>query len=174
VCSFSFVVDWFQARVQEIFDSGKTIVNIPMPTGSTQVMKYPIYKPHQVKSFHHGSLGYTKLTEYKPTDKPDMKKWNSSITANAIHSLDASCLALGLKQFPVAFSTVHDAVYTYGASCMDDILASLKQSYIDTVSFDIWTEFLTANGLEATPENAPPIVGNLDLSMVLQSDYIFA
>lgn len=99
VCSFSFVVDWFQDRVQEIFDSGKTVVNIPMPTGSTQVMRYPIYKPHQVKSFHHGSLGYTKLTEYKPTDKPDLKKWNSSITANAIHSLDASCLALGLKQF---------------------------------------------------------------------------
>ena len=175
VCSFSFVVDWFQARAQEIYDSGKKEIIVPSPTGSIQHMYYPIYKAERVKSFHHGELRFTKLTEYVPTDEPDIKKWLSSVTANTIHSLDASILALGLGDFPESFSTVHDAIYTYAGSCMDDILAKLKQAYVDTVSFDIWTEFLEANGLPTdNPESYPPIVGNLDLNRVLESDYIFA
>jgi DNA-directed RNA polymerase len=172
VCSFTFVVEWFQARVNEIYASGKKEVLIPTPNGSTQVMRYPIYKPCNVQSFHHGSISWMK--EYKPTDEPDLKKWESSITANTIHSLDGCLLSLGLGDFPVAFSTVHDAVYTYATSSMDDMLQRLKQAFVDTVSFDIWTEFLKANDLEINATTAPPIVGNLDLKQVLKSDYIFA
>jgi DNA-directed RNA polymerase len=172
VCSFTFVVEWFQARAQEIYDSGKKQIMIPMPNGSTQIMRYPLYKPHNVKSFHHGSISW--LTEYLPTDEPDIKKWLSSITANTIHSLDASLLSLGLADFPEAFSTVHDACYTYCGTCMDDMLQRLKEAYVATVSFDIWGEFLKANDLENKPETAAPIVGNLDLNQVLKSDYIFA
>tara|TARA_R110002012_G_scaffold320906_1_gene546723 strand:- start:6 stop:689 length:684 start_codon:yes stop_codon:yes gene_type:complete len=180
VCSFSFVVDWFQARAQEIYDSGAKEISIPTPTGSVQKMFYPVYEVKQVKSFYSGSLKYkeekeTKLTEYYPTDKPDIKKWLSSITANAIHSLDGSCLAIGLHDFPESFSTVHDAIYCYAGSTMDDILVKLKQSFKETVEFDIWGEFLRANNLpEDNPESYPPIVGNLDLNKVLESDYIFA
>ena len=180
VCSFSFVVDWFQARAQEIYDSGAKEIRIPTPTGSVQRMFYPEYEVKQVKSFYSGSLKYkenkdTKITEYIPTDKPNLDKWLSSITANAIHSLDGSCLTIGLHDFPVSFSTVHDAVYCYASSSMDDILERLKAAFIETVSFDIWTEFLKANNLPTdNPKSYPPIVGNLDLSQVMQSDYIFA
>ena len=172
VCSFTFVVEWFQARVQEIYDSGRKEVLIPTPNGSVQEMKYPIYKPHRVQSFHQGSL--TWMTEYEPIDEPDLKKWMSSITANAIHSLDGCLLALALADFTESFSTIHDAVHTYAGTCMDEMLMRLKQAYVDTVSFDIWTEFLTINGLEVNATTAPPIVGNLDLKQVLNSDYIFA
>ena len=172
VCSFTFVVEWFQARVQEIYDSGRKEVLIPTPNGSVQVMRYPIYKPKQVKSFHHGSISW--IAEYEPTDEPDIKKWLSSITANTIHSLDGCLLSLALANFPEAFSTVHDACYTYAGTCMDEMLDRLKQAFVQTVSFDIWTEFLTLNGLEVNATTAPPIVGNLDLKQVLKSDYIFA
>ena len=58
---------------------------------------------------------------------------------------------------------------------MDDILARLKQSFKETVEFDIWGEFMKANNLpEDNPDSYPPIVGNLDLNKVLESDYIFA
>ena len=180
VCSFSFVVDWFQARAKEIYDRGAKEIRIPTPTGSLQRMFYPTYEVKQVMSFYSGSLKYkgrqeTKLTEYHPTDEPNLKKWLSSITANTIHSLDGSCLAIGLHDFPTSFSTVHDAVYCYASSAMDDILTRLKEAFVETVSYDIWTEFLKANDLPLdNPLSYPPIVGNLDLNTVLDSDYIFA
>ena len=173
-CSFSFVIDWFQARAQEIYDSGAKEIKIPTPTGSLQRMFYPEYKTKQQDTFYHGSMRY-RLTEWVPTDKPNVKKWLSSIVPNAIHSLDGSLLAIGLHDFDVSFSTVHDAVYTYAGSCMDDMLTRLKRGYVEAVSYDIWTEFMIANGLDHTdPTLAPPIVGTLDLDMVMKSDYIFA
>lgn len=171
VCSFTFVVEWFQQRVNEIYAAGKKEIRIPSPNGSAQIMRYPLYRPNRVQSFHHGSL--TWVTEYEPTDEPDLKKWMSSITANAIHQLDG-CLLSVLASFNESFSTVHDAAYTYCGSCMDEMLALLKRGYVDTVSYNIWDEFLKANDLPITPDTAPPIVGNLDLQMVLRSDYIFA
>ena len=178
VCSFNFVVDWFQARVKEIFDSGANEIRIPTPTGSVQRMFYPIYKLKQVKSFYSGSMNYrdeTRLTEYEPTDKPDLNKWLSSTPPNVIHSLDGSLLAIALHNFDEPFSSVHDAIYCYASNSMNKVLKKLKEAYVETVSFDIWTEFLKANNLPTdNPVSYPPIVGNFDIKEVLNSDYIFA
>jgi DNA-directed RNA polymerase len=174
VCSFNFVVEWFQQRVQEIYNKGAKEIKIPTPSGCMQRMFYPVYEVERVKSFHNGQLNYPRITDYKPTDEVDLSKWLSSITANTIHSLDASIMVLALHDFSESFSTIHDAIHTYGGECMDEILYRLKKAFVEVVTFDIWSEFLKANDLEETPENAPPIVGNLDVNMVLNSDYIFS
>ena len=173
VCSFSFVIDWFKSRVEEIIANGSTKIVIPTATGSTQTMTYPIYERKRVKSFHHGTMSYSQIEDYEQTDKPDYDKWLSSITANVVHSIDASIMVKGLVDFPHSFSTIHDAAHTYAGQPMDEMLFRLKVGFIEAVSFNIWDEFRRANNLPIIPETAPPIVGNLDLQDVMSSDYIF-
>tara|TARA_B100001989_G_scaffold199791_1_gene148321 strand:+ start:1627 stop:4233 length:2607 start_codon:yes stop_codon:yes gene_type:complete len=173
VCSFTFVLDWFQKKVQEIYDSGAKEVIIPTPVGSIQIMNYPEYDIHRVKSFHHGNLNY-KMSDYQPTDKPDINKWISAITANTVHSIDSSVMVLSFDNFPYDFSTIHDAAYTYAGEPMDFMIKNLKEGFIKACSFNIWDEFRKANNLPIDPKSPPPIVGNLDLDSVRQSDYIFS
>ena len=173
VCSFTFVLDWFQKKVQEIYDSGAKEVIIPTPVGSIQIMNYPEYDIHRVKSFHHGNLNY-KMSDYLPTDKPDINKWISAITANTVHSIDSSVMVLSFEDFPYDFSTIHDAAYTYAGKPMDFMIKNLKEGFIKACSFNIWDEFRKANNLPIDPKSPPPIVGNLDLDSVRHSDYIFS
>ncbi len=115
-----------------------------------------------------------KTYEYEPTDEPDIKAWLRAVTANTIHSIDGAIMVLGLKDFEYPFSTIHDCAATYAGKPMDKMLHDLKVGFIKAVSFNIWDEFRLANGLKLDAETAPPIVGNLDLSMVMESDYIFS
>ena len=169
VMSVQAVIKWFQDRVKEIFESGKTEVNIPNAAGSMQVMKYPLYEIKRVDSFHNG-----RFTERRPTGQADLKAWLRAITANATHCCDAAILALALKDFGHNFSTVHDAAYTYGNGSMTQMLHELKRGYVEAVSFNIWDEFRRANDLPIEPTTSFEVSNTLDLSRIMDSHYIFA
>jgi hypothetical protein len=173
VCSFKFVLDWFQQRAQEIHNSGKKKILVPTPSGSTQIMKYPIYDRKRIKTFHYGSLNY-KISDYIPTKEADLKDWRRAITANTIHSIDASIMVKAFRNFNHNFSTIHDAAHTYASKAMDEMTDRLKEAFIEACSFNIWDEFRKANDLNIDNKNTPPIVGNLDLQDVKHSDYIFS
>jgi hypothetical protein len=163
------VISWFQARVTELHKMGKKEILIPNATGAVQVMRYPLYEVKQVKSFHTG-----RLTEYIPTGEVDLRAWKRAITANATHMCDAAILAIGLHDFDSAFSTVHDAAYTYPNKSMQEMLDRLRKGYVEAVKMDIWDEFRKINGLPLDPATAFPKTNTLDLDDVLNSDYIFA
>ena len=127
----------------------------------------------RVKSFHYGSQDY-KTYEHEPTDEAGIKKWLSSVTANTIHSIDASAMVLAFKDFQYSFSTIHDAAHTYAGKAMDEMLVNLKKGFIEAVSFNIWDEFRKHNDLSLDPKSSPPIVGNLELDSVMNSDYLFS
>ena len=164
------VIAWFQARVEEIYKSGKTEVLIPNATGSVQVMKYPLMKKvRQVQSFHNG-----RFTEYEDTGKPDIKAWKRAITANATHMTDSAIMAIALHDFPYAFSTIHDAAHTYATEAMDLMTDRLKDGYVQAVGMDIWDKFREINGLPIEPATDFPKTNTLNLEDVRHSDYIFA
>jgi DNA-directed RNA polymerase len=175
VCSISAIVRWFRERAAEVHASNKRYLKIPTPNGNVVLMKYGEEVTTRVRTFHHGSMAVDahKVNIKSHTRTPDLNDWEKAVLANVVHAADASLLSLALHDFPLNVSTVHDSIASAPGKSMDILVRRLKQSMYDTITWNIWDEFLTVNGLEPDPAKAPPIIGTLDPSKILKSDYMF-
>ncbi len=101
--------------------------------------------------------------------KPSKGKQSQGASPNAIHSLDAAHLALTVYRAPFPVSTVHDS---YGCLLAD--MPALYQLVRETFVELYQTDPLTSIMKDIRGDISKIEFGNLDINLILQSEYAFA
>lgn len=103
------------------------------------------------------------------TNEPDINGHRSSTAPNLIHSLDASLLHFAFLEFDAPFTCIHDSVLCR-ATDMNKLNSIVRETYHELFSkHDVLKDFARAIGAETDP----PIIGDLDPGVVLDSTYFF-
>ena len=193
VASVGAMVEWCRHVATATYNTGKKTLTLPClapeigSAASRVEMKYPVFKPHEIRTFAAGSAKITgKFNHNVPTDEIDLNRWCKAITANWVHSADATLLCRALDGWKFNFTTIHDCFQTSPGVAVDLLFERLRQAYYDIITWDNWTAIVEANGLviddgtltdderqQANVVPPPPIVGTLDPSAVLESVYMF-
>ena len=108
-----------------------------------------------------------------PTDRPDLRGFMCGISPNYIHSLDASHMALVIEDWDHAFGAVHDSFSTH-ASDVDDLLQKTKDVFIKMYDHDNYFDVIRQNLTNNEDNIKQPLLGELDIKEVTNSDYFFA
>jgi DNA-dependent RNA polymerase len=169
--------NWFRDLADEVAATGASEILLPLPTGSVIHQRYSKREATKVETFHLGSGTYrdqTKTQVLNPTNTPDVGKWRTATCANQIHGLDSSLICLALGDFQHSFFCCHDSCSTYAGAPMIDMKERLRKAYKTVAEFNMWQEVRKANGLPEDATKAPPIVGDLDVELVLKSSYLFS
>jgi DNA-directed RNA polymerase len=159
--------------------------NLPMhwttPSGFVAYQGYVDMKPRRIDTKIAGKL--VRLRAYEDTDQLDVSKQATSISPNNVHSMDASAMTLTVAELSdrglTDFAMIHDSYGTH--ACNTTLLAStLRKVFVEMYRTDPLTKLrdeliqqssalLMAEEFEQLPSK-----GDLDLSLVLQSDFFFA
>ena len=103
------------------------------------------------------------------TDEVDTNRHKAATAPNLIHSLDASLLHLSIIKFNAPIALIHDSVLSR-ATDMPELSTLIRQTYMQLFAdHDYLTDFAKQIGAETKP----PIIGDLDASSVIDSDYFF-
>lgn len=119
------------------------------------------------------------MYEEDATQSLDIRKQVNAIAPNFVHSLDAAHMMLTINRLHDAelrhFSMVHDS-YGIHACDVDMLNKVLREEFVSIYREPVMTRFLaeqrSANPGIQLPE--PPPLGDLDIGVVLHSDYFFA
>jgi len=103
------------------------------------------------------------------TGDVDRNRHKAATAPNLIHSLDASLLHLAFADFDLPFTVIHDSVLCR-ATDMTALNQRVRQTYTQLFAdSDFLSDFASQIGA-TTP---PPIIGDLDPSVVGDSTYFF-
>ena len=151
------------------------------PSGVTLVQPIRKWKTVKLDTMVFGRRSQ-QVIAVEPTDKLNSAKIRTATSPNLIHSLDASilhiaCDSLGDEQFTL----IHDSVLAL-ASDMDNVQTALRNAYVTVFGGDIYAqmvEFFTPDASKLTAADkkklsSPPAIGDLDPSVVFESDYFFS
>lgn len=146
------------------------------PTGFEIIQAYTKQDTQVVKTILGKKV--RKCNVNKPTKRVDMVASKRSMCANLIHSLDASIMVKAMngaaKRGATAFSMIHDSFATHPASA-DALGTAAREAAASVFGQDLLSDFhkqLQAQVSEVLPE--PPLLGEMDTSTVVDSDYFFS
>ena len=129
------------------------------------------YGPPQGERLNTGYFQntYQLLISYLEHPKPSKNKQSQGAAPNIIHSLDAAHLTLTVCRADFPITTVHDS---FGALLcdMDGLFRIVRESFVELYKEDPLKSIL--KDIEADPDAINK--GNLDLSLVLDSEYCFS
>jgi DNA-directed RNA polymerase len=171
---------WLQKTARVI---GKA--NLPMhwttPSGFVAYQGYVDLRSRVINTKISGKI--VQLRMYDDTDKIDAPKQATSISPNYVHSMDASAMILTVDELSsrglTNFAMIHDSYGTH--ACNTTLLAStLRKVFVEMYRADPLTKLRDELVLQSfvAPDIGAfeelPSKGELDLSLVLQSDFFFA
>ena len=108
-----------------------------------------------------------------PTDKPDIHGFMCGISPNYIHSMDAAHMALVIADWDGDFGAVHDSFSTH-ASEVDDLLEKTKSVFIEMYDKPNYFDVIRENLTNSKDDVEQPLLGDLDIGEINDSDYFFA
>ncbi len=164
-------------RYTLIEGNGNDVVSWVAPSGF--VVDCSLFVRDEVKCDITISKQRYKIVGKLDSTRPDIQKHVSAIAANYIHSMDASHMSMTIRKWNEAgyefFGGVHDSFATHCCD-VDKLLQVIKETFIELYSTDTFYEDLVSNILSSTKgyEWEQPVIGSLDLTDVLQSDFFFA
>lgn len=161
-----------------ILTNHKLPITWTTPAGLPVRQSYFNFNYRRVQTIIHGSVVKFKVPE--DTDRLSGREQKQGISPNLIHSLDAAAMmftiATGKDMGIDAYAMVHDS-YACHAADTDLLAMLLRQSFVTLYAGNLlaeiakgWQRQLPA-GVELP---ATPAMGDLDINLVLQSDYFFA
>ena len=172
------VMGWLQGCAKAALKAGLQWIEWTTPTGFVVRQHYTTFASatKEVASIAFGTRLKVRWSDGKDT-KPASRPMVTGISPNFVHSLDAACLhlavlnaaKLGIKNFLV----IHDSFGTL-APDVEELGASVRFAYASVFKNDqlnIFASQLRAQGVEV-PQI--PAYGTLDVSELLDSDYVFA
>lgn len=171
----------FLQKLARIAASEELPVNWRTPAGMPVLQAYPDHKARRVKTKLGDSIMYLTLQEELETLSKSRQA--SGISPNFVHSLDAAALQLtihnALKEGVCEFAMVHDS---YGVPAQDAAIMAkcLRRVFVEMFrDHDVLAEFRQAISdlvSEDKQKKLPPLppVGDLDINLVLKSDFFFA
>ncbi len=121
---------------------------------------------------------------YEERPEADAAKQASAIAPNVVHSLDAAALMLTVAKAAAEgvpqFGMIHDSYATTPAFC-PVLAACTREAFVELYSGGVVENLRAQFAAQAVTEFGeqlpipdPPERGDLDLTLVLQSDYFFA
>jgi DNA-directed RNA polymerase len=155
--------------------------NLPVvwttPTNFPVFMSYYEMESRRVKTKIGDST--VKLTVNSETKKISKRRLSSSISPNFIHSLDSAMLqeavVLAKKRGIHNISTVHDC---FGILCSDAVEMNkcIREAFVNMYDKPVLENFRDQISKMLSPKNRekiPPLpnIGNLNLNLVLESDF---
>ena len=174
VSSISTVIEWFKSRTREALEVQDKIY-FRTCNGSLMTLSYPKLETKRVRVLGYGSSPYRQVDLVEPTQEPNQKKLLNAVTANVTHATDAAALCEALWDCEHPFVAIHDACGMAPGRHLEDAVSRLKDGLVSATTFSVWDSFRTENGLDKTPQNAPPIIGDLtDWNLVRQSNYLYS
>ena len=175
VSSINTVVSWFKDQTREILKDADAITYRTC-NGSLMTLKYPKPQYERIQLFGHGSAKYKQQWIASSSKEVDKRKLLNSVTANVTHATDAAALCEALWDWDQSpFVGIHDACGVPPGKHLDDVLVRLKDGLVSATQYNVWDTFRDENGLDKTPLNAPPVVGDLtDWDLVRGSNYLYS
>lgn len=173
------VMDWLRTSARLASAEGLPI-HWPTPDGFRVMQAYPEYKHRRIKTIFNGNI--VKFTMTEPTNKFDKHRQANGIAPNFVHSMDAALLRQAVNYANAkgvrVFATIHDSI---GTTPADTAVLSecLRRAFVDLYQTDVLAtirEEIDALLSDKRREELPPVPakGNLDLSVVLKSDFFFS
>ena len=171
-------MDWLK-------EVAKVATKTGLPIHWTTPIQFPVLQDYMLMDKRIITLYLDK--QYKistkvVTDKRDSKKMTQSISANFIHSMDASHLMstinTAVQNDITHFAMVHDSYGTHPCD-VDTMLVILKEEFINQYRGNV-LEYFKEEICQQLPDklaaNIPdiPQMGDLDLDAIKTSDYFFA
>ena len=168
---------WMQKAAAKVVSTGNAVRwSVPM-TGFRVRQEYFRSDRKRVKTVLAGRV--IQPSVYTPTEDILPHKQRNAIAPNVIHSLDAAALMLTVNQASAegveCFGMVHDSYATVPGDA--GLLArATRQCFLTLYTRqDVAVELHRQWAAQATEEvPVPPAHGDLDLGLVLVSDYFFA
>jgi DNA-directed RNA polymerase len=160
------VMDWLNREIGEAIRNGKDVIEWTTPSGFRVRQDLRKIETEQITAH---LLGRVRLRIGTGRGAPDLNHHKNAGAPNLIHSLDASILHLGLKDFPTPFTVIHDSVLCL-ANHMDDLNHAVRAAYATC-----FTDFSPLHDLADVlgAETTPPMVYTFDPGSVLDSPYFF-
>jgi DNA-directed RNA polymerase len=172
-------MEWLRSTAKIAVKSSGKPLRWHSPTGFPVVQAYMKKRTRQIKTQLAGSVFKPRLPE--ETDEVDLRRQVNGVAPNLIHSLDAAALvktvnlayAGGVKSFLM----IHDSYATVPADA-DSLAGATRQAFVEMhTEFDATQRFHEESctqykGEDEPPE--PPAKGDLDLSVVINSEYFFS
>jgi len=166
---------WLRLVAQEHIEAGEPI-RWTAPSGFRVTQEYRKRRAKRIRTAVGDQVEWA-IARVDTHSTNEVKQLNA-FAPNFIHSLDAAIMAevvlrchdLGVCHFHV----VHDSFGTHAAN-MGAMASTLREVLRDTFSVDILGQLkdeCTANIRRAIPD--PPVTGDLDISRVLTSPYVFS
>ncbi len=174
VSSIQTVVNWFKDRTREVLDDGAKEIICTSVNGSKMILRYPKSDLKTVTCIGGGDARSRRKALKVFKDEPFKKKLLSSVTANVTHMTDAAALCEALWNWDVPFVAVHDACGLAPSQKLDDGIKRLKRGLIDATRHNIWNTFRRDNNLPLDHITAGPVIGDLNLDDIMESNYMFS
>ena len=148
------------------------------PAGFPVIQDNRHYPSRTVKTELYGHITALSYKDFETPGTLNTREQQNSISANFIHSLDASAMmlcVLACQQEGVqAFRMIHDSFATVPAH-MDILSRLLRKTFKDIYLKDILKDFIIQTlGSEHPLINSIPKSGTLDLNQLLKAKYFFA
>ena len=150
------------------------ITNFPVTQHYTEGTVKKIYVQYGPPAGNRNSTGYYANTYqlaicFLENTKPSKKKQSQGASPNVIHSLDAAHLMLTVDMADFPVTTVHDSFGCLLAH-MPDLFVIIRESFVRLYKTDPLASIIKdINGDISNVE-----IGNLDVSLILDSEYAFA
>jgi DNA-directed RNA polymerase len=163
------VMKWIKEEVSKAFrERGAKKLTWTTPSGFVIKQKHNKYKYKRISLQLLGRYDMKVIDGETP--EPNLNAHKACTAPNLIHSLDASLLHLSFEQFDKPFTVIHDSVLCR-ATDMKELNEVVRKTYHFIFSQNnILASFAQSIGAESPP----PIVGDLELSQVLDSTYFFS
>ena len=160
------VMTWLNTEIVNAIKSGKDHIEWTTPSGFA--VKQDLRKVNTERIEAH-LMGRVQLHIGTSLGDPDLNHHKNAGSPNLIHSMDASILQIGLKDFTGPFTVIHDSVLC-GANQMDAMQAAVRDAYVEIfLHHSPLHDFADAIGAE-TP---PPMQYTFDPETVKESTYFF-
>jgi hypothetical protein len=114
------------------------------------------------------------MVSVEPDAKVNKRKMLDSITANCTHFTDSAALCEALFDCDTPFIAIHDACGMPPGQLLDCGIKRLKRGFIEATRHNVWDQFRIDNGLPLDHQTAGPIIGDLDLELIMDSNYLFS
>lgn len=167
------VMKWIEKEVSRVMRTGKQTLTWTTPSGfvvNQRMMKKDVQRVRlQLLGSCDLQVAGGDAVDDDGNPIVNVTKHKSCTAPNLIHSLDASLLHLTMQRWQAPISVIHDSVLCR-ATDMSQLSEVVREMYLNLFAENSYLEDW-ANQIEA--ESDPPIIGDLDASAVLESNYFF-
>ncbi|UYE92411.1 RNA polymerase [Acinetobacter phage BM12] len=117
------------------------------------------------------SMGISRIAYSYPDNQYNTLRAANGIVPNFVHSMDSSHLCLTILDFDGQVLPIHDSFATH-PSDVEAMHVSLRKTFIEMYTQFSIEDFLKFNNIDLE-EYTPPLTGNLELSEISKSRYMF-